>query len=1265
MPKILQFRRGTTGELSTIVGAAGELFVDTTKNTVVVYDGVTAGGKPLATETYVTSQISSLVNGAPGVLDTLKELATAIGNDASFVTTINNSIATKQATLVSGTNIKTVGGTSILGSGNIALFSGSYTDLTNKPTIPTVPTNVSSFTNDSGYITSASLTWTNVSGKPNFATVATSGSYTDLTNKPALFSGSYTDLTNKPALFSGSYTDLTNKPTIPTVPTNISAFTNDAGYVTSATLSNKQDVLVSGMTIKTINGSSLLGSGNIVISGGGGSVDTSAFATKVDLLILDSDDIEEGLTNQYYSNAKVDAEVSSLLVHSQHSGVSFVNENGVLKASIVGGSGIVTPDETFYQPLATSVTNSFAPSASLDMSSQWNFNNNSWNYDSTKYAFKHMNKDWMNWLCGNYQQYFPEYGTLTYEQIITKYQNKNFILIGTQAVSDIDNSPIGGKLKVGDTIQIKLRAPCQVNNNWATDIFTATTTITVEPFKFINGFTTAYDSFYDPTNSYSYSSNPNQFYAFAIDWIKTTDFGPGETTGATLYDPGWIFTGNGGDGSYYTSSTYFGPRGYDANANYLQWQYLGQSYWNVGYGAMGLSQMTGITTAAQIASFGVADWTNVKNAINQIVSGNSAPYTTYSASIYNENTRSISLGKTNYNLSNNTVFKKYIGNQNATKAIASIGLVDAFEVPSTKTLAFTGQLAKKKLDGTIDNYYTKNDVLSLVPSWLLSLDSSSNKTNTSYFVKGGSTPTWSGINLSDVLGFNNSSNQTIILTNTNDSYINSNNGNLESYNLTSNGGIAVRKTILANAIKTTTSVSAATLDTTKLITSQISTKTSDGIKLDGKIKQIGTGSYIGDQYYNSIVAMPVSTVTTKNALTQTYTSGTASTSAFTNGAYFTNFIDNSSPYIHFYQGNSSTNWNAFKSLVQTRYALSDRNKRRIHLKVTMGGSVAEFDVLMRSVTDQGSAMPIYIDDVINTNGSDILFASILANTNGASSIVVTDDTYEYSLADTSSKNATIVTNGTVYIGKGLAPTGGISGASFTIGNGTSNYVEIANPSGVDFGSGDWTIESWIAKGNSSNRIADGYYDRTNILRIGSSYSSSTSFDIYESWYSSFYARLNNTSYSTSTNFANGSYNTNGGWAHFVVQKSGTTLTLYINGTETKTITIPASISNLSSYKMYLVGDNSYYTHYYNMRITHGVARYSSIPTPSVEKYSAGATDYNGVTLSDAIAINGGVKLYNVGAAIPSNNIAGGYLYVDNGALKYRGSNGTVTTIGAA
>ena len=37
---------------------------------------------------------------------------------------------------------------------------------------------------------------------------------------------------------TGSYNDLTDKPTIPVVPTNVSAFTNDAGYITSSALTD-------------------------------------------------------------------------------------------------------------------------------------------------------------------------------------------------------------------------------------------------------------------------------------------------------------------------------------------------------------------------------------------------------------------------------------------------------------------------------------------------------------------------------------------------------------------------------------------------------------------------------------------------------------------------------------------------------------------------------------------------------------------------------------------------------------------------------------------------------------------------------------------------------------------------------------------------------------------------------------------------------------------------------------------------------------------
>ena len=48
-----------------------------------------------ATKGYVDTSISNLVASAPGTLDTLNELAAALGNDASFSTTVTNSIAAK------------------------------------------------------------------------------------------------------------------------------------------------------------------------------------------------------------------------------------------------------------------------------------------------------------------------------------------------------------------------------------------------------------------------------------------------------------------------------------------------------------------------------------------------------------------------------------------------------------------------------------------------------------------------------------------------------------------------------------------------------------------------------------------------------------------------------------------------------------------------------------------------------------------------------------------------------------------------------------------------------------------------------------------------------------------------------------------------------------------------------------------------------------------------------------------------------------------
>lgn len=46
----VKWRRGTTAEHATFTGAEGEVTVDTTKDTAVVHDGATAGGRPLLRE---------------------------------------------------------------------------------------------------------------------------------------------------------------------------------------------------------------------------------------------------------------------------------------------------------------------------------------------------------------------------------------------------------------------------------------------------------------------------------------------------------------------------------------------------------------------------------------------------------------------------------------------------------------------------------------------------------------------------------------------------------------------------------------------------------------------------------------------------------------------------------------------------------------------------------------------------------------------------------------------------------------------------------------------------------------------------------------------------------------------------------------------------------------------------------------------------------------------------------------------------------------
>ena len=231
---------------------------------------------------YTDTAVANVIDSAPAVLDTLNELAAALGDDANFATTVSNDIGTKvsktgdtmtgdltlagapsnanHAASKAYVDSAVSGGTGALDTDDIAEAGNLY--YTNARVDARIPTNISSFTNDSSYATTSQLF---------------SGSYTDLSNKPTIPTNN-NQLTNGASyattsqLFSGSYDDLSDKPTIPT---NNNQLTNGAVYITSFTDTNTTYTAGTGLNLvgTTFNNTapdqtvSLTGSGATSISG--------------------------------------------------------------------------------------------------------------------------------------------------------------------------------------------------------------------------------------------------------------------------------------------------------------------------------------------------------------------------------------------------------------------------------------------------------------------------------------------------------------------------------------------------------------------------------------------------------------------------------------------------------------------------------------------------------------------------------------------------------------------------------------------------------------------------------------------------------------------------------------------------------------------------------------------------------------------------------------------------------------------------------------
>lgn len=110
MSTTLQFRRYNTATTASTTGAVGEITINTDLSTVVVHDGVTAGGTPLATQSNVTSI------AAGGV--TLSSFAGNIIPSATNTYWLGTSSKAFETLYVSSTGIN-IGSFAVTGTGGV------------------------------------------------------------------------------------------------------------------------------------------------------------------------------------------------------------------------------------------------------------------------------------------------------------------------------------------------------------------------------------------------------------------------------------------------------------------------------------------------------------------------------------------------------------------------------------------------------------------------------------------------------------------------------------------------------------------------------------------------------------------------------------------------------------------------------------------------------------------------------------------------------------------------------------------------------------------------------------------------------------------------------------------------------------------------------------------------------------------------------------------------------------------------------------------